>query len=285
RLEARSARHVFRGGSPYVAAGSAIPGGQAGPVFVLGGGIPGGVTLSLAPHSDSTPRSVESIYLYAGGANDGAGNVTNIYKSVLTAPEITSYNSATLFNPLALEISQTLAVGAACSIDLSERGPLGSSAFDAMVLPGETGSELRAGGSHGGLGWYGSSDGWNRSNLDQPGSTFDSVRDPGLPGGGGGGWGTEAGGNGGGVVSILAAGAVIHLAGEIAADGGAAASTGGGGAGGTVNILAGRIEGPGRITADGGPGRYPNNTGGGGGGRIALAYQGLASDFDLAAQV
>ena len=122
--------------------------------------------------------------------------------SVLTAPEITTYDSAILFHPLELAVDEALTVGFGSRIDMTSRGLLGNTSTRSVVLPGETKSAQWAGGSHGGRGWFGSpSGGWNRplSQLTQPGTVYDSLRDPHLPGSGGTSSNASAGGAGGGV--------------------------------------------------------------------------------------
>ncbi|MCP4668822.1 MAG: hypothetical protein GY849_20995, partial [Deltaproteobacteria bacterium] len=205
--------------------------------------------------------------------------------TVLTAPEVTSYESADLFHPLELAIDEIFAVGHGCRVDLSERGLLGSTTEDSMVLPGEVGAEPWAGGSHGGLGWFGSpGGGWNHEDLNQPGSVYDSLRDPYLPGGGGGSpSNTVAGGTGGGVVRLDADGATVRLVGDVLAGGGSGHA--GGGAGGAIRLVAGSLEGSGRIDAVGGPGSHWYRSGGGGGGRVSIAYRELGPEVDLAAQI
>ena len=204
---------------------------------------------------------------------------------MLTVPEITSYASATPFYPLELDLEQMLAVGVDCRIDVSRRGPLGSTADDQMTLPGVSAAGWRAGGSHGGTGWFGAAGGgWASATLYQAASTYDSVRDPRLAGVGGGGWGSDAGGSGGGVVRIDVGEGVIHLVGDVRADGGDSAQAGGGG-GGSVLLRAARFEGQGVVTANGGDGGRSDTAGGGGGGRIALSFGEVAGNVDLSEQV
>ncbi len=286
RIVARPARRVWEGahaavppGDPMVAAG----GDPAGPVFLLDG-----ATVSVFPEAGGVPRRVSSLLIYAGGA-DGAS--ITMHPSVLTAPEVTSYASTALFYPLELQVDDVLAIGAGCSIDVSGRGLLGNTTTNTVALPGETAAEPFAGGSHGGLGWFGSAPGgWTRDDLPdgylaRPGSAYDSVRDPHLPGSGGtSGAASAPGGRGGGVARLLAEGAIVKLAGDLRADGGSGTWSGGG-AGGSVLVRALRLEGRGRVTANGGNGTEPEHTGGGGGGRIAVRFRELGADVDLSVQL
>src|SRR5262249_44332480 len=143
------------------------------------------------------------------------------------------------------------------------------------------------GGSAGGAGWSGSAaGGWNRTGLPQPGTVFDSLRDPHLPGGGGASADANAGGTGGGVIRLLAEAARVRIDGEVLADGGnGAGGSSGGGAGGAIPLTAAPPGGGGRPGARGRGGPFYNNTGGGGGGRIAVSYQTLSTAFDTAAQL
>ena len=280
-LTARAARRVWEGvetavlsTDPITAAG----GDPNGPLFLLDG-----ATVAIYPADDGAPRSVSSLFLFAGG--EGAGPVT-VHASTLTAPKATSYASTAPFYPLALQIDEALGVGAGCAIDVSGLGLLGNTSQQSVALPGETVSGLYAGGSHGGKGWFGSPwdiGGWERTDLTPAGSVYDSLRDPHLPGSGG----TsnnpgDAGGRGGGVVRLLADSASVRLAGDIRADG--ERSWRGGGAGGAVLLRAHMIEGSGRITAAGGDGSSSGRSGGGGGGRIAVLYREEGPGVDLAGQ-
>ncbi|MEO8584735.1 MAG: Ig-like domain-containing protein [Acidobacteriota bacterium] len=249
-------------------------GDVAGPVFLLDGAV-----LSVYPQASPAVRSLPSMYVYAGGVAAGASFTPTA--SVLTAPEITSYASSVLYNPLELTVTDTLGVGHGARIDVSAKGLLGSTPTQSMVLPGQTGSQQYAGGSHGGSGGPGSSNFyWAPADLTVPGSVYDFVKDPFLPGGGGGYatglyGATAAGGTGGGVVRLLGPAATMHLEGEILADGGngpGGVLTGGGGAGGAIRIVARRLEGAGRVSSAGGRGSNRALSGGGGGGRIALSF-------------
>ncbi|HQQ77162.1 MAG TPA: Ig-like domain-containing protein, partial [Thermoanaerobaculia bacterium] len=175
-------------------------GDAAGPVFLLDG-----TTLSLYPQTAPAVRALASMFVYAGGV--AAGATFTPTASVLTAPEVTSYASSVLYNPLELTVTDTFGLGHGARVDVSAKGLLGSTPTQAMVLPGQTGSQQNAGGSHGGSGGPGSPLGWTRTDLYASGSVFDSVKDPALPGGGAGYatgpfGATAAGGTGGGVVRL-----------------------------------------------------------------------------------
>ena len=254
----------------------AAGGDASGPVFLLDGAV-----LSLYPQTAPAVRSLPSMFVYAGGVS--AGPAFTPSASVLTAPEVTSYASSVLYSPLELTVTDTFGLGHGARVDMSAKGLLGSTPTQSMVLPGQTGAQQFAGGSHGGSGGPGSPGGtWTRADLTAAGSSFDSIEDPSLPGGGGGfasGFTPGPGGTGGGVVRLLAPGATLHLAGAVVADGGngpgdgsAGSIFGPGGAGGTVRIVAGRVEGTGRVSASGGRGTHGFYTAGGGGGRVALSF-------------
>jgi len=255
------------GDDPLVGTG----GDPDGVVFLLDGS-----TVSLSPPENGQSRTLEGLALYTGGESDG-GTALTVHPSVLTAPEVTSIDSSILYYPLELTIGHTLAVGSESRVSMDGKGLHGSSGEQFVALPGERASSVEAGGSHGGAGWYGSSSVlWDHTDLHLPGSTYDSLRDPSLPGAGGGGYGPGVfGGQGGGAIRLIGPGATFHVAGRLTANGliGDYGYThgGGGGAGGTVRLVAARLEGPGSISADGGTGRNFAVAGGGGGGRIALS--------------
>lgn len=284
RMQAAPFRKVYEGAhtavlpsDPMLSPGGAVAGG----VFLLDGAV-----VSLYPQEVPTLRSLPALHLYAGG--EVTGETVAAHPSKLTVPEITSPTSPILYYPLELQISETVGVGHGASLDVSSRGLLGGTPSQSVALPGTTPAQPGAGGSHGGRGWFGSPGGWERDDLLAPGSAYDSVREPHLPGSGGG-WqdaGPVPGGTGGGVIRLLAAGATVHLAGELVADGGEGPPTAGGtggGAGGTVFLDAGRLEGPGHINANGGKGQNDQITGGGGGGRVSIRYRELGAGLNLSA--
>ncbi|HTS02925.1 MAG TPA: Ig-like domain-containing protein, partial [Thermoanaerobaculia bacterium] len=281
RLRAAAPRKVYEAAEVAVLPDDTMLGAGgdvAGPVFLLDGTV-----LSLYPQAAGAVRALGSMYVYAGGTAAGASFTPSA--SVLTAPEITSYASSVLYNPLELSVTEEFGLGHGARVDVTAKGPLGSTPTQSMILPGQTGAQQLAGGSHGGSGGPGSPNGgWARTDLTAPGSAFDAVTDPSLPGGGGGyatgSFGaTAAGGTGGGIVRLLSPGAVIHVEGDVLADGGDGPGDGGsgslkgpGGAGGAIRVVAGRLEGTGILSASGGRGTHGFYAGGGGGGRVALSF-------------
>ena len=293
QVEAVLPRRVFEGVLTTVSRDNTLyipgEGDENGPVFLLDGS-----TVSLQPQTDGTVRTLPAVYIYTGGEFDGGGNLVP-KSSILTAPEINTYDSAITHHNLELEVERVLGIGHGSRVDMDSRGLLGKRGDGRVILlPGQTGPGRYAGGSHGGLGWLGSpNSGWNQSDLRQPGETYDSLRDPQLPGGGGGtsGSSSRAGGTGGGVIRLFAEDAVVHLAGVIRARGmdptadNDFATEGGGGAGGAIRLVAGRLEGAGVIDASGGSGSDAFRAGGGGGGRISISYHELDAALDLDTQV
>lgn len=149
QLVAQTPRKVYEGVITAVTPGDAMlapDGDRSGPVFLLDG-----TTLSVFPQSDSSLHRLEGVYLYAGGDTATGGDLV-VNPSFLTAPEITSYESAILLYPLELEIGSVLAVGSGCAVDLVGSGLLGNTTADSVALPGEVAAERLAGGSHGGDG-------------------------------------------------------------------------------------------------------------------------------------
>ena len=285
-VRAVRARRVYEGQLTTLAGSDSLngpPGTESGPVFFLDGSM-----VSMDP-SPAGPRSIPSAYLYAGAKIESDGALT-IHPSVLKARSSASYNEIPSYFPLDLAIADVLGVGSGCRIDASGAGLLGSDPLHSVVLQGESASQAMAGGSHGGLGGPGSpAGGWNHETYNEPGSVYDGVRDPKFPGGGGGGSEFSTGGRGGGVIRIIAPGALVKLAGEISADGvpsqDGAYSLAGGGAGGSIRIVAGRLDGAGFVSASGGDGTNGSYTGGGGGGRISVSYREIGSAFDPALQL
>ena len=68
-------------------------------------------------------------------------SLPQIAGSILTAPEVSSYQSVEMYYTLQLEIDQILAVGVDCAINLNGKGLLGSTLTDSMALPGEVAAE------------------------------------------------------------------------------------------------------------------------------------------------
>ncbi len=133
--------------------------------------------------------------------------------------------------------------------------------------PGESGTR-GGGGGHGGYGGWG-------ENWASPGSPYDSVTQPSLPGSGGGHGddGAKPGGAGGGAVRIAVAGIFNLEAGsKVEADGANGTDRSGGGAGGSIWVDCGTLTGDGCFQADGGNSVAGANGGGGAGGRIAVYY-------------
>ncbi|HKC25324.1 MAG TPA: hypothetical protein VKF32_11315, partial [Thermoanaerobaculia bacterium] len=252
-VKAVRARRVFEGVDTSVLADDAltVAGALASdPVFLLDG-----TRLSFYPQTDGSLRRLGALFVWAGGVLDGGGALT-VHPTILTAPEVTSYQSLVPFYPLELAVDDALGIGAGARADMTGKGLLGTSQGQSIVLPGERGSASAAGGSHAGYG-AGSS-----------GSVFDSLRDPHLPGGGGGAvpvtGGALAGGTAGGVIRLLAGGADVRLEGDATADGVQFDSRSTGGAGGAIRIVASHLAGFGHVSASGGPG-------GGAGGRISFS--------------
>ncbi len=281
RLETRMARLVVEGAETTSFFDDGMPitglgGDPNGPIFILDGG-----TLSLAPNSDGSIREVPSVTLYAGYDTIGGNGA---HGSRLTAPKVTTYSTNTKYYPFELAISEELAIGHGCRIDLEGRGLLGNTgtidepgALTAL-LPGQTGPEIYAGGSHGGRGGYGN---WDSNVPSQPAKVYDSIRQPALPGIGGWLFHESLQADGGGVITLHAGGATLKLVGDIVADGLAGPSYSGSGAGGSVYMEIGTLSGQGLITANGGSG----GTAGGGGGRIALYARNLGATVDLSSQL
>jgi hypothetical protein len=269
-MEAATTRRVYEAVNTAIVADDtmvAAGGDPSGTVFLLDG-----ARLALYPQDDDAPRVFGDMALYAGG-DPGSGDV---HAAILSAPEVASSSSSRRFHPLNLRISGLLGIGFGAAVDVSGDGLLGCDPGGCVTLPGQTAPEEAAGGSHGGLGWYGSRHGgWDRSDLSRPGASYGAIRHPVLPGGGGGDHDTWSGGRGGGVLRLDATGATVHLAGMIQANGDRGDA--GGGAGGSIWITANELRGDGRVEANGAPGANPMHHGGGAGGRIAVTLDGPAS--------
>jgi hypothetical protein len=276
-MVAVESRHVYEAVNTAVVSDDDMtaPSGSAdGTIFLLDG-----ARLAVYPRDDDQAREISGLAVYAGGQpQTGAA-----FASVLSAPEVSSSASSVLFHPLNLRVTGTLAVGYGSSIDVSGDGLLGCDESGCVTLPGGSAAGDAAGGSHGGLGWFGSPNrGWDRSDLTQSAPSYGSLRAPMLPGGGGGAHGVFAGGRGGGVLRIDAEDAVVHLAGSLFANG--RTGDAGGGAGGSIWINARELRGHGAIAALGASGADANRDGGGSGGRISVLVDGPADAEGIAAR-
>ena len=179
---------------------------------------------------------------------------------------------------LDLQVQGTLEVDGTSRIDVTDRGYLGgrrgSNASDTgRTLGNAPGSTQRNGGSHGGLGGFGSVGGTIAA-------AYGDFLDPNDPGGGGGSRSDSPGGNGGGVVRISVG--TFRLDGQVLANGrnGTGGCCAAGGGGGSIRLDVGTLSGAGTIRANGGTSTSTTNAGGGGGGRVAVYYTD-ASGFDL----
>jgi len=216
-----------------------------------------------------------------------AGAVTLRDGSLLTHPPTTSAAERRLHLRAA-----TMTVEPEARVDVSGRGyPGGGNSDSPLPLRlGRTNSTdyQRRGGNHGGWG--------GRSYYTTAATDRLTWGDPIRPRFSGGGGHSDAslrvaarGGAGGGVVHLQVEG-VLRLDGEVCADGdgghvgpdsSARPQGTGGGAGGSVWLEAARLEGEGRVAADGGPGGdgAHGDGSGGGGGRVALHAAELALDL------
>jgi hypothetical protein len=283
-LTAVPARKVYEGVTTALVADDpmadpATP--ENAPVFLLGGSA-----LSLYPRTDGGLRQLPALYLYSGGRRDSAGKLV-VEPTRLTTPEITSLSSAVLYYPLQLEIGEILGIAGGAAIDLSGRGLLGGRTGSGLVeatLPGIRGASPGAAGSHGGFGLPGG-DRYAFTSSPPPGEVYDDLRRPHLPGGGGRSATTQPGGAGGGVARISAAGATIRLEGELLAKAPDSLTIAPvpRGAGGAIYLEAGLLTGWGRIDASGGS--TGSDSAGGGGGRVAVYYREVDSDFEWHRQV
>ncbi|MBZ0114334.1 MAG: Ig-like domain-containing protein, partial [Thermoanaerobaculia bacterium] len=170
-----------------------------------------------------------------------------------------------------------LEIQCGAEIEVSGTGFPGATdpASEPTVPIGVSGSELDAGGSHGGAGL-------SATQPENAGEVFDSVYRPQLGGGGGSILEGQHGGSGGGVVVLQAEEVVLN--GEIHSRG---ATYGPGGAGGTIVVRASTLQGSGLIDVSGGYGFRSLYTdvlhGSGGGGRVTIHADLI--DFDPVSQV
>ena len=180
-----------------------------------------------------------------------------------------SATSASTINRLHVDVTGTLTVDAASSIDVSALGFTGAAAGYGRTWQNTNsgGSYNGAGGSHGGRG------GAHDTHGDSA-AVYGSLLDPSTPGSAGGDYsnGTCNPCSAGGGVARVKAGTLL-LDGKVLANGQLTANRGSG-AGGSIRIDAGTISGNGEIRADGAPAYHAA----GGGGRIAVYSQSLQLD-------
>jgi YD repeat-containing protein len=131
--------------------------------------------------------------------------------------------------------------------------------YQGICGPGAGG--YAAGGSYGGRGG---------NSPSAPSATYGSSTEPADLGSGGGWFYGVLGGSGGGAIEIVASN-LLHLDGGVTANGETPAY-GTGGSGGSVHVMAERLEGAGRFEAKGGNGTVNFESAGGGGGRVAVYY-------------
>ncbi len=176
-------------------------------------------------------------------------------------------------------LTSEISIDATSKIDVSGRGYLGSYSGDNASKYGrtlgnieESGSYFMSGGSYGGSGGKASSYAVN--------NVYGDLANPNEVGSGGGGGNSGGiGGNGGGLVRIVAKS--LTLEGSILANGADGIRYGAGGSGGGIRVDVDTLTGAGSISAKGGESGllpwygylYPIDSGGGGGGRIAIYYK------------
>ena len=186
-------------------------------------------------------------------------------------------HSSRLLSGLQLKVDGIFVIDSGGTVDVSGKGLLGGyggSAFGAdgeamddygLIIAGAQGNAtVGAGASYGGLGG-------ESTTGAMPNLVYGSREMPDRLGSGGGGLSGYPGGNGGGKVFIECYN--LALNGNILANGRSCRSRSGGGSGGSVWIVANAIEGTGQIKAAGGNGCNVSATvssGAGGGGRIAI---------------
>jgi hypothetical protein len=164
--------------------------------------------------------------------------------------------SVTQGSPLLLHV-RDLTVSTDSKISLDSKGYSGGTGPGAPI-------EFYDGASHGGVGYYNSAT-----------STYGSITEPVEMGSGGNGHYAYA--QGGGALKIVADGTLV-LDGEVSARGGITSS------GGSIYIIAHRLEGNGQIVADGGSSYWAGQyIGMGGGGRIAVTAEQYAFTGSMSA--
>ncbi len=166
-----------------------------------------------------------------------------------------------------LEVNELL-VGEGCAINAGAAGYRGDAGNGRGPGPGVSERNYGSGGAHGGNG------GNTIENYAKGGTAYGDLERPLQPGSSGAGMGNIGeGGDGGGVIHLVVAGSA-RIDGTLTAGGQAVKghvhhrANAGGGAGGSILIACEALEGSGVIKADGGDGG--DRGGGGGGGRIAL---------------
>ena len=245
--------------------------------------IPEGASLtlpSLAAVTTSNSGSGSAGLVYDGGTlNIGSGDQTlkaNVAFSSPTAfafpgnltletgAKLGSLNS--MYGTAAHCYDQTFTVSVAGDLTIPAGAYAGATRCCALTA-GSTGRYTAA---HGGQSLYLAADA--RTNG------FDSVLNPSMPGGS-----MNVNFPAGGAFT-LTVGGTLTLEGSMTADGGGARGNdsaydgASAGAGGTINVTAGALAGEGKISADGGCGRYCY-AGGAGGGRIAVRLTGNKAVF------
>ena len=245
--------------------------------------IPEGASLtlpSLAAVTTSNTGSGNAGLVYDGGTlNIGNGDQTLKANVAFASPtafvfpgdlaletgaKLGSLNS--MYGTAAHCYDQTFTVSVAGNLTI----PTGASAGATRCCALTAGSTGRYTAAHGGQSLYLAADA--RTNG------FDSVLSPSMPGGS-----MNVNFPAGGAFT-LTVGGTLTLDGSMTADGGGARGNdsaydgASAGAGGTINVTAGALAGEGKISADGGCGRYCY-AGGAGGGRIAVRLTSAGSTF------
>ena len=245
--------------------------------------IPEGASLTLpslaAVTTDNTGAGQAGLVYDGGTLNIGSGSQTlkaNVAFSSPTAfsfpgdltletgAKLGSLNS--MYGTAANDYDQTFTVSVAGNLTIPADASAGATRCCALTASGKA----RYAASHGGQSLYLAAEA--RTNG------FDSVLNPSMPGGS-----MNSSFPAGGVFT-LSVGGTLTLDGSMTADGGGARGNdsaydnASAGAGGTINVTAGALAGEGKISADGGCGRYCY-AGGAGGGRIAVRLTGNGAVF------
>ncbi|MDA8016718.1 MAG: carboxypeptidase regulatory-like domain-containing protein, partial [Thermoanaerobaculia bacterium] len=228
----------------------------------------------------ATLTATDGAALQAAGLRQQCGSVARLDRTEVSGA-VTVERGAVLgprrLRTLSLQAAEvTIEEGA--EVDGRKQGYHGQHSGTPWTPAGRAKPSVGDGAAHGGYGVtrFGNS-------AVAPGESFDSVYVPTMHGAGGAESATThevAGGDGGGVVIIEATG-TLRLNGTVDVRGadGRGSPRSGAGAGGTVRLLAQRLEGAGSVLASGGD----NTCGVGGGGRVAIHAPELS--FDPASQV